>query len=153
MYTIQPMTTQEAQMISTWEYPDPYDFYNIRHTSEHPADILNDEIRQQSFYSVYREQEIIGLYEFHFAEHVCTMGLGLKPELTGQKLGQSFVWEAIDYIEAHYPEITVIELAVVSFNERALTVYERCGFEIDSYELMMANGTLHEFIRMRKYLS
>lgn len=62
MYTIQPMTKSDAQAILNWQYDPPYDFYNIVNTDEHPAEILNDDIRNNHFYSVY-DEELIGLIE------------------------------------------------------------------------------------------
>lgn len=151
MYTIQPMTAQDAQEILNWKYAPPYDFYNIVNTDEHPAEILNDTIRTKHFYSVY-EDDLIGLIELHSNNNTCTLGLGLKPEYTGQGYGEAFVKAAIQFIQTTYPETTTIELAVATFNERAIKVYERCGFTELDYELMAAHGVLHEFLKMQKTL-
>lgn len=152
MFTIQPMTLTDAKEILTWQYEPPYDFYNIVNTDEHPAEIMNDAIRIKHFYSVYQEK-LIGLIELHRNKNTCTLGLGLKPEYTGKGLGESFVFEAIKFIQTTYPDITMIELAVATFNERAIKVYERCGFEALDYELMAAHGVLHEFLKMQKILN
>lgn len=152
MFTIQPMTLKDAQEILTWQYDAPYDFYNIVNTKEHPAEILNDAIRTNHFYSVYFE-ELIGLIELHSNKNTCTLGLGLKPEYTGLGYGEAFVNQAIHFIQTTCPETTTIELAVATFNERAIKVYERCGFEALNYELMASHGLLHEFLKMRKTLN
>lgn len=152
MFTIQPMTLADAQEILTWQYNSPYDFYNIVNTEEHPAEILNDAIRTNHFYSVY-QQELIGLIEVHHNNNTCTLGLGLKPEYTGRGYGEAFVNQAIHFIQTTYPETTTIELAVATFNERAIKVYERCGFEALDYELMASHGLLHEFLKMQKTLN
>lgn len=152
MYKFQPMTLTDAKEILTWQYDSPYDFYNIVNTDENPAEILNATIRTNHFYSVY-QQELIGLVELHHNKNTCTLGLGLKPEYTGKRYGENFVREAIAFIQTTYPETTIIDLAVATFNERAIKVYERCGFEALDYELMAAHGVLHEFLKMRKILN
>lgn len=151
MYTIQPMTKSDAQAILNWQYDPPYDFYNIVNTDEHPAEILNDDIRNNHFYSVY-DEELIGLIELHSNKFTCTLGLGLKPEYTGKGNGEAFVKAAVQFIQSTYPETTTIELAVATFNNRAIKVYERCGFNELDYELMAAHGVLHEFLKMQKIL-
>ncbi|MCU7556171.1 GNAT family N-acetyltransferase [Macrococcus capreoli] len=148
MYTIRPMTAADAEQILTWHYAPPYDFYNIVNTEEHPADILNATIRTNHFYSVY-QNELIGLIELHYNKHICTLGLGLKPEYTGKGYGESFINSAIQFIQMTYPETKTIALAVATFNERAIKVYERCGFIEVDYELMVAHGVLHEFLKMQ----
>lgn len=152
MFTIQPMTLTDAKEILTWQYDSPYDFYNIVNTHENSAEILNDTLRTNHFYSVY-QQGLLGLIELHHNNNTCTLGLGLKPEYTGKGYGETFVREAIAFIQTTYPDTTIIELAVATFNERAIKVYERCGFEALDYELMAAHGVLHEFLKMRKTLN
>ncbi|WP_414055862.1 GNAT family N-acetyltransferase [Macrococcus equi] len=149
MFTIQPMTKHDTAEIITWQYPPPYDFYNIVNSQEHPPEILNDDIRSNHFYSVF-DHQLIGLIELHSNKNTCTLGLGLKPEYTGKGYGEAFVNAAINFIQDKYPQTTYIELAVATFNERAITVYERCGFEPLDYELMAAHGVLHEFLKMQK---
>lgn len=151
MYNIKPMSKQDALTILKWHYPPPYDFYNIVNTEEQPAEILNYNIRSNHFYSVYKN-ELIGLIELHYNKNTCTLGLGLRPEYTGQGYGESFVDAAIQFIKITYPDTSTIELAVATFNERAIKVYERCGFTELDYELMAAHGVLHEFLKMQRKL-
>lgn len=146
--TIKPMSHEDALLVTEWRYEPPYDFYNLQNDEQDLLEILDPEQRDGHYYSVYQEDEFIGLYEFHVDESICTMGLGLKPELTGHGYGQVFVETGIEFILKEHPEISTIELAVISFNDRAVKVYERCGFTITGEELMMFNGTLHEFIKM-----
>ncbi|WP_414052963.1 GNAT family N-acetyltransferase [Macrococcus animalis] len=151
MYTIKPMTADDAKKILTWRYNPPYDFYNIVNSIAHPAEILDDVIRTNHFYSVFN-QDLIGLIELHSNENTCTIGLGLRPDYTGKGYGVAFVNQAVQFIQSTYPETTTIELAVATFNERAIKVYERCGFTELDYELMAAHGVLHEFLKMQKIL-
>lgn len=56
------------------------------------------------------------------------IGLGLRPDLTGQGLGDPFVAACIDHaLRIRHP--TVLRLAVATFNARAIAVYERAGFQ------------------------
>lgn len=147
---IKTMTKSEAEEIIKWQYDAPYDFYNFPNPEQYELEILNENYRNQYFYSVYENDQLIGLYEIHVEDNIATLGLGMKPDKTGQGKGQQFVENAIHFIKTHHPEVMVIDIAVVSFNERAMKVYERCGFTHYDDVLMMSYGTLHEFVKMKK---
>ena len=55
------------------------------------------------------------------------IGLGLRPDLTGQGLGLQFFLEGVAFARDRFPGRRVT-LNVAAFNERAITVYERAGF-------------------------
>ena len=77
------------------------------------------------------------------------IGLGLRPDLAGVGLGLSFVEAAVRYAtdELAAAEIT---LNVAAFNERAIKVYRRAGFEVVRHYQHETNGGVHAFIEMRK---
>jgi len=79
------------------------------------------------------------------------MGLGIKPELTGNGLGQSFLLEILDHIRKNYSAKTV-RLGVVSFNDRAKKVYEKVGFKQTMIYDQPTNGSVYPFIEMKKEL-
>ncbi|MNI53752.1 Mycothiol acetyltransferase [compost metagenome] len=67
-----------------------------------------------------------GLY---IGDNVLDMGLGLKPEYTGNGKGLAFVKAGIRFAEERYaPE--KLRLSVAAFNERAVAVYSKAGFRL-----------------------
>jgi RimJ/RimL family protein N-acetyltransferase len=77
---------------------------------------------------------------------VAEMGLGLRPDLTGHGLGETFGRTCLRFAS---PALGAQShtLAVAAFNHRAVAVYERAGFqEVERFE-RFTNGGLHAFIR------
>ncbi|TDL96604.1 GNAT family N-acetyltransferase [Macrococcus carouselicus] len=137
MYSIDFMTTAEQNQICQWHYDRPYDTYNMT-----PGDFSSDSL----FYSVKDGTEIIGMLKLYYNEGTCSLGLGMRPDLTGQGKGLEFVQSAIQFIEEQGSSL--IQLAVATSNVRAIKVYTRCGFEETDYELMLAGDGLEEFVKM-----
>lgn len=62
------------------------------------------------------------------------IGLGLRPDLTGCGLGESFL-RACLHFASEVLGARSYTLAVAACNRRAITVYERAGFqEVDRFE-------------------
>ncbi|GGB01286.1 GNAT family N-acetyltransferase [Macrococcus hajekii] len=68
----------------------------------------------------------------------------MNPDLTNQSHGQKFVQAAIDFIRKQ--GFQHIRLVVATYNERAIKVYERCGFKEADYEWILAGDVLEEFV-------
>ena len=68
----------------------------------------------------------LGLYE---VEPALDVGLGMRPDLTGMGLGEEFVHAGLRFARETYSP-PAFRLTVATFNQRAIRVYERAGFEI-----------------------
>jgi ribosomal-protein-alanine N-acetyltransferase len=80
---------------------------------------------------------------------VAEIGLGLRPDLTGHGLGESFVRTCLRFASAALTAQSYT-LVVAAFNRRAITVYERAGFqEVERFE-HFTNGGFHAFVRMAR---
>ena len=111
------------QLVATWRYPAPYDFYD-----GDVEPVLNPE----RFFEARDELgELIGFYYFEPKPPVLDYGLGLRPDLTGKGRGLEFFLAGLEFGRDRYRP-THIVLHVAAFNERARRVYERGGFRVVS---------------------
>ena len=116
---IAPVSPEEMGAIGGWAYEPPYDFYDGRHEP------VRDPERFHAAHDA--EGSAVGFYYFEVKGRVLEYGLGLRPDLTGRGHGLEFFKAGLEYgREPFRPEQIV--LAVATFNERAIKVYERAGF-------------------------
>ncbi|WP_215113250.1 GNAT family N-acetyltransferase [Exiguobacterium sp. s63] len=131
-----PMTREWAGQIQEWTYGAPYDFYNQPPSEEGIAELM-------TYQAIVAEHELIGFYcigvaaqvpnsTYLYSSDFTDIGLGLRPDLTGQGYGKSFVTYIVERaMERRKP----LRLTVASFNERAIHLYETVGFRtITSFE-------------------
>ncbi|WP_214758042.1 MULTISPECIES: GNAT family N-acetyltransferase [unclassified Exiguobacterium] len=131
-----PMTREWAGQIQEWTYGAPYDFYNQPPSEEGVAELM-------TYQAIVEEHELIGFYcigspaqvpnsTYPYSSDFTDIGLGMRPDLTGQGYGKSFVTYVMERaMERRKP----LRLTVASFNERAIHLYETVGFRtITSFE-------------------
>jgi ribosomal-protein-alanine N-acetyltransferase len=124
---IRQMQEEEAQEIATWRYEPPYSFYDADADPDDLALLLGKETREGRYFSAFAEGALVGSFEFKVDGDDVTIGLGLRPELTGRGLGLEFVEEGMAFARERFGP-TRFRLSVATFNERAIRVYERAGF-------------------------
>jgi len=155
-----PMEAQDARAIAAWRYEEPYSIYNWE-AEDDLAEMLD---RRSPYYAVMDEQgDLIGFFAYGSAAYVwssdephlfsegktITIGLGMRPDLTGKGSGLAFVQAGIDFARKHFaPE--QLRLYVLTFNERAIRVYERAGFERVGIYVQHNAGGDREFLEMRR---
>ena len=115
---IAPLGPEDAALVDGWRYDPPYDFYNGE----------DDPVQNpERCFLVQDGDEVVGFYYFDTREDTVEIGLGLRPDLTGQGLGLEFFLDGVAFVHGRFPGRRV-KLNVAAFNERAITVYERAGF-------------------------
>lgn len=148
--TIKPINYEEAKQISKWIYKEPYSIYSMVESDECINELLDG-----SYFSVLDEKnELIGYYCFGDSAKVPTgnqygvydfkniidIGLGIKPNLCGQGIGCEFLKAGLDFARNKF-SIRKFRLTVAAFNERAIKVYAKLGFEkINSFERVSKHG-------------
>ncbi len=170
-----PLTEADARAILAWRYDGPYAAYN----SPDPAlgiafDYLAEMLDTRSPYFAVREQAgqadtaPIGFFAYGSACEVgseggdevalpyllrpdgsLTIGLGLRPELTGQGRGLALVEAGLAFARAHYHP-TLFRLYVFAWNERASRVYLRAGFAAVGEARIQAPEGERVFIEMTR---
>jgi ribosomal-protein-alanine N-acetyltransferase len=143
-----PLTQEEAEAIAEWHYEPPYDFYDAREDANDLAELL-DPLRRGDRYFSAREVggELIGFFQFERAGDVVDVGLGLRPDLTGQGFGLRFLEHGLAFARDHLAPRR-FTLSVAEFNERAITVYERAGFVQTRSYMHETNDGIFPFIEM-----
>lgn len=148
-----PVTDADIAAILAWRYPPPYEAYNATEDEPEgydPAAAMRD--TRSPYYAArlvtdgdWERQEPVGFFAFgsscevgtepdapdpaHLrrADGSVTVGLGLRPDLTGSGMGLSFVQSGLAMARVSF-QPPAFRLFVYAWNQRAVTVYRRAGF-------------------------
>lgn len=147
---IEALDQSAAEEIASWHYEGEYTFYDFASDQEDLEELLNPELRGDSMYTARNpDDELVGFYSFNQIAGALDIGVGLRPDLTGQGLGRSFVDAGLTFAKVTYsPE--VIQLRVAAFNKRAIKVYKLVGFAEVEHFRQRTNGGEYDFIRMER---
>jgi ribosomal-protein-alanine N-acetyltransferase len=148
LFTITPMTETHARSICDWRYDAPYDIYNSKPWAELLAgreEWADDAIRGQQFRSILDESgELCAFAQFFPLDGLTRLGIGMRPDLCGKGLGTSVIHLIVSEAKKRAPS-HLIDLEVLSWNDRAYRAYEKAGFNYEqTYERMTPTG-LAEF--------
>ena len=149
-FTFRPMNDQAAQAISHWKYDDPYSFYNMENDPDDLAELLEPQNWLGRFYEAVDEsKDLIGFLELMHKAPVVELGLGLRPDQTGKGLGYDFLLAALHFATQYFAP-TLFRLRVAVFNQRAIHVYTKVGFQVVETVRQKTNGGEHEFLCMTR---
>jgi ribosomal-protein-alanine N-acetyltransferase len=134
---ISTLTQAEAEQITTWHYPPPYELYNIA-PEEIEATIayfLNPAnrcfaLRDRNglllgYGSLGEDAQVPG---GDYAEEALDLGIGIHPDLTGQGQGKHFLAAWVAFAQAQKPSIKQLRVTIAAFNERAQRLVQSGGF-------------------------
>lgn len=141
------------QIARKWHYSGQYDFYDMENDPEDFEEIITSKLRGNKYYQVLDDKdELVGYFCLErLSERKVEVGLGLRPELTGQGLGLSFVKEIEAFVQKNF-NYKIILLSVASFNKRAIKVYQKAGFKKAGSKMQKSNDGIYEFINLTKNL-
>jgi RimJ/RimL family protein N-acetyltransferase len=132
----QRMDEASARAILTWRYEAPYDLYNLDSgdTEASVRFFLDPQNGYQSM--VDGEGDLVAYCCFGLDARVpggdygaaaLDIGLGVRPDLTGQGRGLGYVKAVLDFAQ-HTFSPGALRVTVAEFNERARKVWQRAGF-------------------------
>ncbi|MET0519938.1 MAG: GNAT family N-acetyltransferase [Burkholderiaceae bacterium] len=83
-----------------------------------------------------REGRLLGSAGLHPASpslrrrHAMSLGISVRKDAQGQGVGRALMAALLDYAD-NWAQVLRVELTVYADNERAIALYQRCGFEIE----------------------
>jgi len=144
------MEDEEAVEISGWHYEPPYDFYDATSDADDLQELLDPKRRKDAYFSVFDEDSIlVGFFQFERVGKTVDVGLGMRPDLTGQGLGVEYLLAGLEFARGRYAPDR-FTLSVATFNERAILVYERAGFRRNNEYMHHTNGGEYLFLSMAR---
>jgi ribosomal-protein-alanine N-acetyltransferase len=149
-YRFAQMDDEDALEISRWHYEPPYDFYDSTSDPDDLEELLDPARRDGAYFSAFDgEGSLVGFFQFESEGGTVDVGLGLRPDLTGRGFGVEYLLAGLEFArERSSPER--FTLSVVTFNERAIRVYERAGFRRGTVYTHHTNGTNYSFLAMAR---
>ncbi len=137
-----PMDEASARAIVTWRYDPPYDIYNpdwkgIEDALQAFLDpgnayycITADKGDLQAYCCFGHEAQVPG---GDYQAEALDIGLGVRPDLTGQRRGHLFVRAVLDFAHCQFSPAP-FRVTIAEFNRRAQRVWTGAGFgQIQSF--------------------
>ncbi len=136
--SFEPMTQVYAQELVSWQYEKPYDIYGYPESERKEAITYLTDKRNQ-FFAVVSKNRLIGFRSFGkdgrvqggtYDDSYLDTGGGLKPDLTGKGMGAEIIQKGLTFGSVLF-STERFRVTIAAFNQRALKVCQRLGFEKD----------------------
>lgn len=136
------MNERSARQVTGWRYQPPYDVYNLQpdeDVEEAVAYLLDP---QNAFYTILgradgsEQAELLAYCSFgrdaqvsggDYSQDALDIGLGVRPDLTGQGRGHTFVAAVLAFARRQFNPAG-FRVTIAEFNKRALRVWQKAGF-------------------------
>lgn len=147
MMIAQMAQAEAVEIADLWKYDGEYAFYDMTADPEDYNEITSPESRGNRYFSVLDGSELIGFFCVEQEDADISIGLGLRPDMTGHGKGKAFLEEIVRFVQENRT-FEKIRLDVASFNQRAIKAYERAGFVKTGTTQVSTNGGVYEFTLM-----
>ena len=137
-FIFQLMDETSARDISSWRYEAPYDIYDPA-----PDGVVEPVVQcfldpQNAYHTITDEHGELCAYccfgpdarvpGGDYRTDALDVGMGLRPDLTGQGRGSVYVSAVLDFARRAFAP-AAFRVTVAAFNQRALRVWEKVGFQ------------------------
>lgn len=149
-FSFQPMDETSARAIAAWHYAGVYSFYDMEQDPEDLAELLDPHSWPDHYFAVVDAEaggELVGFFCVEAEQDGVTIGLGLRPDLTGKGQGRAFCEAGLQFAREKFQPRT-FALDVATFNQRAIALYRKLGFQDSDIHLQESNGGQVEFLHM-----
>jgi RimJ/RimL family protein N-acetyltransferase len=129
------MDADRAREIARWQYPPPYDIYNLAESEEAIAYASDP---RNNFYAMEDQTgDLVGFCSFgedgqvpggDYTLEALDIGLGLRPNLTGRNRGSEFVQQVLGFAQQKF-DPSLFRVTIAAFNQRAQRVWGKAGFQ------------------------
>ena len=156
-YRVGALTEADARAMAGWSYSPPYDIYNgdPDEVAESVALFLDP---ANGYFAVRdRSSELAGFCCFgvegrvpggNYAEPALDIGVGMRPDLTGQGNGEAFTTAVLLFAAQEFGD-RVLRATVAAFNRRSRRVCENHGFkEVERF--VREGDPPREFVVLRR---
>ena len=145
-----PLDQASVRAFIAWRYDQPYDVYNIVISDEKIENLIGfytdpatcayaiDDERGDllAFCSFGEDGKVSGA---DYSADALDIGMGVRPELTGQSLGGSFASAVIDFAQRTFAP-HLLRVTIAQFNMRAQRVWLKLGFQPIQTFVSTSNG-------------
>ncbi|MFZ5821580.1 MAG: GNAT family N-acetyltransferase [Chloroflexota bacterium] len=159
-----------STIVDAWKYEKEYSIYDYANEADH---MLDEEGWGRGIFAVLNQEgDLIGELSIEYLDaqgqytdfrdfdnealingRELWIGFGLRPDLVGQGRGTQFVMACVEYaIQIGRYRGEYVRLGVALFNQRAIKVYEKAGFETFEQTAGEISGKTFACAYMRKRL-
>jgi ribosomal-protein-alanine N-acetyltransferase len=145
---------REALALARWRYSGIYSSYDFGLPASVGIAFTQFVFRllgASLYYAVHDSGgDLVGMFSFYPRQgNVIEVGLGMRPDKTGQGAGLAFLRAGLDFARDEFRPAS-FQLDVAVFNQRARLVYERAGFTPAGTLTRRVGGHQEEYIQMRR---
>jgi RimJ/RimL family protein N-acetyltransferase len=138
-FTFEPMDAAHAHTILTWRYDPPYAIYDIAPPPEAVAEVVRFFVDPlNKYYQIEDERgDFVAFCCFgwdaqvpggDYSADALDVGLGVRPDRTGQGRGQSYVTSVLEFARRTFAPPT-FRATIAAFNTRAQRTWQKVGFQ------------------------
>lgn len=127
---IEKFSEENAMEVCSWKYEFPYSIYNLPEwdvCQERNLGITKPILREKEFRALYDEGILMGYFRVSENKECLNLGVGLCPKYCGCGYSNTVFPIILKFIKQNYAN-KYIRLVVREFNERAIKVYRKFGF-------------------------
>ena len=141
--SIQPLTEIQIREFIQWRYAGPYAMYAITGDNEDELVAFFSDPANGYFAIVDETGLLLGFCNFgedarvpggDYSAVAIDVGIGMRPDLTGQGQGADYAQAVFDFAQTQYPG-KPFRVTIAEFNKRAQRVFEKHDFQVmDRFE-------------------